>query len=42
MLLGIPPKISVLSFMGYFYEKKDFMESFISESSKRLCFKLKV
>lgn len=41
MLVSIPLKMSVSSFMGYFYEKKDFMESFISESFKRLCFRLK-
>lgn len=41
MLVSIPPKMSVSSFMGNFYEKKDFMESFISESFKRLCFRLK-
>ena len=26
MLVSIPPKISVSSFMGFLYEKKDFME----------------
>ena len=26
MLVEIPPKISISSFMGYFYRKKDFME----------------
>lgn len=41
MLVSIPPKISISSFMGYLYEKKVFMESFLSESSKRLCFQLK-
>lgn len=39
--VSIPPKLSVLNFMGHFYEKKVFMESFLSESSKRLCFQLK-
>lgn len=34
MLVSIPPKYSVSSFMGYFYEKKDFMESFISKRFK--------
>jgi len=26
MLVSIPPKLSVSSFMGYFYRKKDFIE----------------
>lgn len=39
--VAIPPKYSISNFMGYLYEKKDFMESFISKSFKWLCFRLK-
>lgn len=38
MLVRIPPKYSVSEVVGYLYEKKDFMESFILGSFNRLCF----
>lgn len=41
MYVSIPPKESVSKIVGRIYEKKVFMESFLSESSKRLCFQLK-
>jgi len=35
MLVEIPPKISISSFMGYFYRKKDLMER--NTLSSRFC-----
>jgi len=34
MLVSIPPKLSVSSFMGYLYRKKDFIERYFPNSLK--------